>query len=585
MTWQPFRLLHRSALAPRRLGVERLEDRLTPAVLPSGFGETAIATGLAAPTAMELAPDGRIFVAEQGGNLRVIDNTGHLLATPFVTLTVDSQGERGLIGVTLDPSFTTNHFLYVYYTATAPVVHNRISRFTANGNVAVTGSEVDLLDLDPLSTATNHNGGALHFGTDGKLYVGVGENGNGSNAQTLSNLLGKMLRINPDGSIPTDNPFFNTATGNNRAIWALGLRNPYTFAVQPGTGRIFINDVGANSWEEIDDGIGGSNYGWPFSEGFRKPTDTQTTIGTYRDPLFAYDHSNGTKAIVGGSFYNPATTQFPASYVGDYFFSDFVAGFVKTFNPANGAVADFATGLASPVDLDVASDGSLYYLQRGTGGNTGAVFQIQFNSVANQNFVTHVYEDLLGREPDSSGLNGWVGQLNAGMSRFQVTQSIEASAEWRDHEVSGLYQSLLHRQPDPQGLGAFTQYLANGGTLDFARGALLASGEYFSLHGSSNDGFVSALYQDVLGRAADPNGKANWLQQMMNGMSRLDVALHVLFSSEARQVQVAGFYLSFLKRQADQGGLAAFENQLLQGVREQVVIAEIIASDEYFARA
>ena len=137
---------------------------------------------------------------------------------------------------------------------------------------------------------------------------------------------------------------------------------------------------------------------------------------------------------------------------------------------------------------------------------------------------------------------------------------------------------------DPQGLGAFTQFLANGGTLDFARGALLGSDEYFSLHGSSNDAFVSALYQDVLGRAADPGGKANWLQQMMQGMSRRDVALHVLLSPEARQVQVAGFYLSFLKRQADQGGLAGFQNQLLQGVREQVVIAEIIASDEYFAR-
>ena len=122
-------------------------------------------------------------------------------------------------------------------------VHNRVSRFTANGDVAVAGSEVPILELDNLSGATNHNGGAIHFGPDGKLYIAVGENANGANSQTLSNPLGKVLRINSDGTIPSDNPFFNT-TGARKEIWALGLRNPFTFAFQPGTGRLFINDVG-----------------------------------------------------------------------------------------------------------------------------------------------------------------------------------------------------------------------------------------------------------------------------------------------------------------------------------------------------
>src|SRR6185436_2808401 len=161
----------------------------------------------------------------------------------------DSNGERGLLGVAFDPSFAVNQFVYVYYTATSPSTHNRISRLTAAGDVAVPGSEVPILDLNDLSGATNHNGGAIHFGPDGKLYAAVGENANGANAQTLSNLLGKILRINSDGSIPTDNPFFGTATGQNRAIWALGLRNPFTFTFQPGTGRMFINDVGQNTWE------------------------------------------------------------------------------------------------------------------------------------------------------------------------------------------------------------------------------------------------------------------------------------------------------------------------------------------------
>src|SRR5437899_1815154 len=199
------------------------------ATLPTNFSEAVVASGLSNPTAMAFAPDGRLFVCLQGGQVRVIEN-GVLLAAPFVSLTVDSAGERGLLGLAFDPNFGSNHYVYTYYTATTPATHNRVSRFIASGNVAVPGSEIIILDLDNLSSATNHNGGALHFGLDGKLYIAVGENANGSNAQSLNNLLGKILRINADGTIPTDNPFFTQATGRNRAIWAIGLRNPFTFA-------------------------------------------------------------------------------------------------------------------------------------------------------------------------------------------------------------------------------------------------------------------------------------------------------------------------------------------------------------------
>src|SRR6476469_5383479 len=117
------------------------------ASLPSGFTESLVASGLNNPTAMEFAPDGRLFVCQQGGQLRVVKN-GVLLPTPFVSLTVDPFGERGLLGVAFDPNFTTNNFVYVYYTATTPTTHNRVSRFTANGDVAVVGSEVAILDLN-----------------------------------------------------------------------------------------------------------------------------------------------------------------------------------------------------------------------------------------------------------------------------------------------------------------------------------------------------------------------------------------------------------------------------------------------------
>ena len=350
---------------------------LRAATLPAGFTETQFGSNVgSSPTAMAFAPDGRLFVCLQGGQVRVIKN-GTLLATPFVSIPVTFSGERGLLGVEFDPNFSSNQFVYFYYTTSTSPVHNRISRFTANGDVAATSSETVLVDLDNLSSATNHNGGGIHFGPDGKLYAGVGENATAANAQTLSNRLGKILRYNSDGTIPTDNPFFNTATGTNRAIWALGLRNPYTFGFQPGTGRMFINDVGQSAWEEIDDGIAGSNYGWPTCEGACSPANAN-----FRDPLFQYGHGSGSTvgcAIVGAAFYNPPVNQFPTSYLGKYFFADLCSGWIRLFDPSTRTASDFAAGVSTPVDLDVGPDGCLYYLAQGGGGQ---VFRI--SAIASQ---------------------------------------------------------------------------------------------------------------------------------------------------------------------------------------------------------
>jgi glucose/arabinose dehydrogenase len=339
--------------------------------VPSGFTHSQIGGALSSPTAFAIAPDGRIFVCEQAGKLRVIKN-GTLLTTPFLTVTVDSVGERGLLGVAFDPAFASNHHVYVYYTATTPAKHNRLSRFTANGDVATTGSELILLELDNLSSATNHNGGALHFGSDGMLYIAVGENATPSNAQTMTNLLGKLLRVSPTGAIPTDNPFYANASGKNRAIWALGLRNPFTFAIQPGTGRIFINDVGQYTTEEVDEGVAGANYGWPTTEG-------PTSDPRYDTPVYSYPHGPEC-AITGGTFYNPSTVQFPSAYVGDYFIADYCGNWIKRLDAAGSytAATVFASGLSKPVDIAAGPDGSLYYLARGTGTNTGGVYRIQY---------------------------------------------------------------------------------------------------------------------------------------------------------------------------------------------------------------
>jgi glucose/arabinose dehydrogenase len=201
--------------------------------------------------------------------------------------------------------------------------------------------------------------------------VAVGENADPDNAQSLGNLLGKLLRINKDGTIPMDNPFYDMSTGNNRAIWALGLRNPYSFAVQPGTGRIHINDVGGATWEEINRGIKGANYGWPNYEGMESDPD-------FQGPIYAYRHGDTATtgcAITGGAFYDPVTTQFPAGYVGDYFFADFCSGWIRRLDLAHGTVTRFK-GMSDegPVSLQVRRNGTLYFLAR----NTGSVEKIRF---------------------------------------------------------------------------------------------------------------------------------------------------------------------------------------------------------------
>ncbi len=338
--------------------------------LPAGFTRNEI-TGLSAATALAQAPDGRLFVAQQGGALRVVKN-GALLAAPFITLAVDSAGERGLIGVTLHPNFASNGFgfVYLYYTTTegGTGTHNRISRYTANGDVVAANSELRIADLPALSSL-NHNGGAMHFGLDGKLYVAVGDNNDSAKAPNPAEPFGKMLRFNDDGTIPSDNPNFATQIDLARAVWASGLRNPFTFAIQPGSGRIHINDVGQNNWEEINLGTPGANYGWPATEG-------PTSAAGVTAPLFAYGHGATNPAgsgpggfftgcaITGGTFY-PASGNFPAAYRGSYFFADFCSAVIGRVDGANGNAAyAFGSVSGSPVDMLAGIDGALYVLTR-----------------------------------------------------------------------------------------------------------------------------------------------------------------------------------------------------------------------------
>ena len=357
-------------------------------VLPQDFTNSQVVSGLTNPTDMEFAPDGRLFITEDTGRVRIAkpDGTpdGTLATFLNISTKVDSKGERGLLALTFDPGFSTNGYVYLHYTrkatsSTPP--HNRVVRVTASGNKAVAGSEKLIFRLGNQSAANQFPqfmGGALDFGIDGKLYVATGDNDTPNKAQQLTNLFGKMLRINKSGTIPTDNPFYSTASGNNRAIWALGLRNPFKFAMQPGTGTIFVNDVGENTWEEINQLEKGANFGWPHHEGVANDPPS------YVDPIFAYGHDSTNTtgcAITGGTFYPPTSTLFPQEYEGDYFFADFCSGWIRRLEPTTGggfAASGFATGLERPIDLEVSQAGELYYLARGNMGSPAIVGKIGY---------------------------------------------------------------------------------------------------------------------------------------------------------------------------------------------------------------
>ncbi len=321
---------------------------------PANFQTTQIiGSGLSSPSGFEFAPDGRIFILERTGNVRIYKN-GQLLTTPFASSPSSINGDKGLIGVTFDPDFANNHFVYFYHTSSADE-HGRLVRFNASSDV---GTDYTVLYDTPEGILQFHAGGGLAFGPDGKLYLSIGDNGIPSNAQSLSNPFGKMHRFNKDGTIPTDNPFYNTP-GAVKSIWAYGFRNPWRFQFDTQTGKLYDGDVGQDTWEEIDRVEKGLNYGWPTIEG-----NCTSNCSSFTDPIYTYNHNGGSAAIALGPVYR--ANMFPQEYKGSLFFGDYANGFIKKIGlDSNGnstGVSDFDTNAGSAVDLKVAPDGSLYYV-------------------------------------------------------------------------------------------------------------------------------------------------------------------------------------------------------------------------------
>jgi glucose/arabinose dehydrogenase len=312
----------------------------------------------------------RAFVATQQGIVYVFANRADVAAAG-VFLDIDARvtdagGELGFLGFAFDPAYSSNGRFYVNYnpnfddSGTHPR-RTQVSRFQATSDPAIAdaGSETPLLTFE--QPFDNHNGGWLDFGPDGKLYIATGDGGSAgdpdNNAQNVDVPLGKILRINADGSAPADNPF--VGIGGRDDIWALGLRNPYRASFDRATGELIAADVGQSQREEVDVIVRGGNYGWRKFEGTLTYNAADPTPADAIAPLYEYDHSVNRCTIIGGYVYRGAAM--PA-YAGRYFFADFCTGELWTLSRSGGAVTVDPVGQVpgNPTSFGEDAGGELY---------------------------------------------------------------------------------------------------------------------------------------------------------------------------------------------------------------------------------
>ncbi len=345
-----------------------------------------VASGFDAPTQVTSPHDSsdRLFVVEKRGTIRVVQH-GHLLPGYFLDIRskVSSDGERGLLGLAFSPHFKTDHRLFVYYTRLGGDIV--LARYTTNAaRTKVVASSYRPLMLIEHSAQNNHNGGALAFGPNGYLYIGVGDGGGAgdphNNGQNKSTLLGKILRINVNGtgggrfhrySVPGSNPFAGSRPGLGE-IWAYGLRNPWRISFDRATGSLYIADVGQDRYEEIDrEGVkstGGRNYGWSYIEGKHCFKAGHCSLAGDYLPVAEYTHAGGNCAITGGYVYRGPTQ---AKLVGQYVFADWCSGNIWTMAAGGAALTVRATVSAHITSFGEAQNGELYAVS-----SSGSLFRV-----------------------------------------------------------------------------------------------------------------------------------------------------------------------------------------------------------------
>jgi len=343
--------------------------------LPAGFVQKKLsADNIKEATSMAHAPDGRIFIAERSGAIKVYQNGA--ISTVYTTPTT-TQAEQGLLGITLHPDFANNGKCYIYYTNTALTLHYLDIVVISKTNTVSSVSRV--MEFDPILSG-GHNGGAMLF-RKGLLYIAIGESQTSSESAKLNTYRGKVLRLNEDGTPAEGNPYYDTpgASRQQKSIWAIGLRNPWKMSLDPVTQRIFVIDVGGNN-EEINDVTNPDpaknyNYGWD-QRGQTAQEQPATTIA----PFFAYSHNNWGCAITSGVFFNPQTTNYPAQYKNKFFFSDWCKGWYRSIDVTKPTAEfqEFATDdFGSILGTSVGIDGNIYYIKY---NNTGSLWRIDYDN-------------------------------------------------------------------------------------------------------------------------------------------------------------------------------------------------------------
>lgn len=320
--------------------------------------------------------DARVFVVTKPGLIQVFDRSGTAPAKVFLDLRsrIDDEGEQGLLGLAFDPDYADNGYFYVNYNPAGGARRTRIARYEVSGDpdLADAGSETELLSIAQ-PAHSNHKGGWIGFGPDDKLYVATGDGGGtgdpSNNAQNLNSLLGKILRLNRDGSVPADNPYVGDADRRGE-IWAYGLRNPFRASFDRETGELWAGDVGQDVWEEIDLIGRGGNYGWRKFEGPDVYNEEDVEPVSHVLPVFSYDHAGGRCSIIGGHVYRGSALQGRA---GSYIYADFCSGEVWAMTHSAMAAISIKLGAVptQPTSFGEDADGELYLT-----GNNGNIYKL-----------------------------------------------------------------------------------------------------------------------------------------------------------------------------------------------------------------
>ncbi|MBI2939210.1 MAG: PQQ-dependent sugar dehydrogenase [Chloroflexi bacterium] len=387
---------------PRGAFVERL---------PPGTVKEVFVPGAEFSAAMAFAPDGRLFYAElRTGKIRVVER-GTLRLEPFYDFAVAGQPETGLLGIAVDPDFARNHYLYAFYTSVADGGTSDGPTNGPNHVVRLTDVNGKGTDLTPiisdLPSGQVHNGGSLRFGPDGKLYVTVGETGDMGLSQDLSSPAGKILRVNPDGSIPTDNPFVGQ-TNRYAAIWASGFRNPFDLDFHPISGAVVAGESGPGDNDELNLVVRGGNYGWPPS-GFRERPDLVDPIAVFNPVI----------SPVGLAFYRGEPIR---EWQNDLFYCNFHQGQLRRVHLAPGSFDRivFEETVTTGCTLDVATgpDGALYY------SDLHAIYRIRRAGAAALPAIATVGPPVVTATPSlAQGLREQDRDVNVNLTEWKVTLS------------------------------------------------------------------------------------------------------------------------------------------------------------------